>query len=52
MKYHKLQETKTGQLFLTIPRGIAQALGFKKGDKIKFLITGHGKLELDKKAGL
>jgi len=33
-----VQQMKNGQYFLTIPKPMAQAASFKKGDSIKFII--------------
>jgi antitoxin component of MazEF toxin-antitoxin module len=42
----KIQELKTGQLLVTIPRAIAQAKGFKKGMELEFVIDNLGQLIL------
>jgi antitoxin component of MazEF toxin-antitoxin module len=46
----KIQELKTGQLLITIPRAIAQAKGFKKGMELEFIIDNLGNLILRPKA--
>jgi hypothetical protein len=46
----KIQELKTGQLLVTIPRAIAQAKGFKKGMELEFIIDNLGNLILRSKA--
>jgi antitoxin component of MazEF toxin-antitoxin module len=42
----KIQELKTGQLLVTIPRAIAQAKGFRKGMELEFIIDNMGQLIL------
>jgi antitoxin component of MazEF toxin-antitoxin module len=42
----KIQELKTGQLVLTIPRAIAQAKSWKKGMELEFVIDNLGNLLL------
>ena len=42
----KVTEHENGQLRITIPSGLAAALGYKKGDRILFEINGKGRLEL------
>jgi antitoxin component of MazEF toxin-antitoxin module len=42
----KIQELKTGQLLITIPRAIAQAKGFKKGMELEYVIDNLGQLIL------
>ncbi|MCX6817719.1 MAG: hypothetical protein NTU57_02585 [Candidatus Aenigmarchaeota archaeon] len=44
----KLQETKTGQLTVTIPRPLARAMGLKKGDELQVAINQRGNLEISK----
>ncbi len=44
----KIQETKQGQKFITIPSTIAEAMGIKKGDKLSITIQGKNKLMLEK----
>jgi len=45
----KIQELKTGQLLVTIPRAIAQAKGFRKGMELEFIIDNMGQLILRQK---
>ncbi len=45
-KTYTIYESK-GQLKVTIPRVLAQAVGFKKGDKVKFVID-RGELVIKK----
>jgi antitoxin component of MazEF toxin-antitoxin module len=47
----KIQELKTGQLLITIPRAIAQAKGFKKGQELEYVIDNLGNLILKPKQG-
>jgi len=47
----KIQELKTGQLLITIPRAIAQAKGFKKGMELEYVIDNLGNLLLRPKQG-
>lgn len=44
----KLQELKTGQYFLCLPRQIVRAKGWKKGDQIKVEIDTKGNILLMK----
>ncbi|MFH1839647.1 MAG: hypothetical protein ABH849_00685 [Nanoarchaeota archaeon] len=44
----KLQQLKTGQHFLTLPRQIMRAKGWEKGDIIKIKINDKGELVLYK----
>jgi DNA-binding Xre family transcriptional regulator len=44
----KLQQMKSGQFFVTIPRKLCKALDLKKGDNIEFKINSRGRLELVK----
>lgn len=46
---YKVQETKAGQLFITLPRALANALSIKKFDKISFMIAGKNRLMIIKK---
>ena len=38
-----IQERK-GQIFATIPRALAQAVGFDKGKTLEWQVTGKGQL--------
>jgi antitoxin component of MazEF toxin-antitoxin module len=42
----KVQQTKTGQLVITIPRQLAQAIGIKKGSNVNFSVVSKNRLEL------
>jgi len=42
----RLQQDARGLLFLRIPRVLAVALGWEKGDEIEIRLTGRGTLEL------
>lgn len=42
----KIQETKTGQLIITIPRPIAAMKGWKKGTKLQYHEDRYGELTL------
>jgi antitoxin component of MazEF toxin-antitoxin module len=42
----KIQELKTGQLLITIPRAIATAKEFKKGQELEYIIDNLGNLSL------
>jgi|Deesub1362A_J573_1020465.scaffolds.fasta_scaffold01665_7 hypothetical protein len=44
----RLQADTRGLLFLRIPRVLAAALGWEKGDEIEIRLTGRGTLELRK----
>lgn len=44
----KLQQTKNGQYTVTIPRNIAVALGWQKGEELKLSFSRKGALELSK----
>ena len=44
----RLQADTRGLLFLRIPRVLAVALGWGKGDEIEIRLTGRGTLELRK----
>ncbi len=44
----KVQQIKTGQMVITLPRKLAIATGIQKGDEIKFVINSKGRLELVK----
>jgi len=44
----KIQVMKSGQVFVCVPKKLASALDFKKGDSIRFVINGKGRLELVK----
>lgn len=47
----KIQQTGTGQLTVTIPRSLARAMGFRKGDELLPQINTRGNLELVKSKG-
>lgn len=42
----RVQRTKTGQLTMTFPRNLAQALGVEKGSELQFRVAGKDLLEL------
>ena len=44
----KLQQLKSGQYFLSLPRQIVRAKGWKKGDVINITINSKGDLVLTK----
>jgi bifunctional DNA-binding transcriptional regulator/antitoxin component of YhaV-PrlF toxin-antitoxin module len=44
----RVQQIKTGQMVITLPRKLAIATGIQKGDEIKFVINSKGRLELVK----
>jgi|TARA_Y100000310_G_scaffold105664_1_gene104129 bifunctional DNA-binding transcriptional regulator/antitoxin component of YhaV-PrlF toxin-antitoxin module len=44
-----LQNPNKKQFILTVPKGLVLAKGWKKGDKITFIINNKGELELKKK---
>jgi len=45
----RLQKTKSGQHFLTIPKYIVEALKLEKGDEIRFYLDmGRGVIEIKK----
>ena len=44
----RLQQDARGLLFLRIPRVLAVALGWEKGDEIEIRLTSRGTLELRK----
>lgn len=44
----KIQETKNGQYFLTLPKGIVKAMGWAKNNEITFEIMGKDKLKLER----
>ena len=49
MALHKIQEIeRSGQLILTIPRNLANAINLVKGDLIDFKINSKGNIELIK----
>jgi hypothetical protein len=37
-----IQATKSGQLFITVPRAIADFKGWKKGTKLRIVEDRHG----------
>lgn len=41
-----LQETNRGQLFVTVPRALAQSKKWGKGSKLEFIDNGIGSLVL------
>jgi len=43
----KLQKTKRGQFYLTIPKKIAEAKGWDKGTRIIVRFNERGNLELE-----
>jgi bifunctional DNA-binding transcriptional regulator/antitoxin component of YhaV-PrlF toxin-antitoxin module len=45
----KIQELKTGQLLITIPRAIAEAKGWRKGMELEYVIDNLGNLILKPK---
>jgi bifunctional DNA-binding transcriptional regulator/antitoxin component of YhaV-PrlF toxin-antitoxin module len=42
----KVQEGSNGQKLVTIPKKLAKAMGWEKGDEITFSVTGTDSLEL------
>lgn len=44
----KLQETNTGQFWITIPKALVKAMGLKKGDELHVQISSRGNLEIVK----
>lgn len=44
----KIIEMSNAQKLVTIPKQLAIALGFEKGDKVEWRINKSGKLELEK----
>jgi bifunctional DNA-binding transcriptional regulator/antitoxin component of YhaV-PrlF toxin-antitoxin module len=47
----KVQELKTGQLVITIPRAIAGAKGWKKGTSLEYIEDRYGNLTLQEARG-
>jgi len=45
----KLQEQKNGQKMVTIPRDLAKAMGWSKGDKLEFSVKNSETLEITKR---
>lgn len=50
MPFKIMQQNSNKQIMVTIPRQLALALGYKKGDKVEWRINKAGKLELEKVA--
>ncbi len=48
MIYLKIQQTNTGQLWITLSRPIARALNLKKGDIVHWYLNTKGELCLKK----
>lgn len=44
----KIQELKSGQKTVTLPKALCLAMGLKKGDKVGFRINKQGNLEMVK----
>jgi len=44
----KVQISTRGQYYITIPKALALARGFKKGDKVSWQLDKHGDLVLRK----
>lgn len=42
----KLQEGSNGQKFVTVPRNLAKAMGWEKGDDLEFSVLDENTLEL------
>lgn len=42
----KVQEQPNGQLMITVPRKLGEAMGIKKGDQLTWKVAGAGKLEI------
>jgi bifunctional DNA-binding transcriptional regulator/antitoxin component of YhaV-PrlF toxin-antitoxin module len=45
----KVQKTKNGQYIVTIPKALAEALGYLRGTAIEFKINTEGDLIIKKK---
>lgn len=46
----KLQEQNNGQKLVTIPRDLARAMGWEKGDELDFEVKNSKTLEVIKRA--
>ena len=46
MVSRKIQQTNRGQYVMTLPAGVVEGLGWKKGDTIEIGIGAGGKIEL------
>jgi len=46
----KLQEQKNGQKMVTVPRDLAKAMGWKKGDRLEFSVKNDSTLEISEKS--
>ncbi len=44
----KLQEQKNGQKMVTIPRDLAKAMGWEKGDELEFAVKDSETLMISK----
>jgi antitoxin component of MazEF toxin-antitoxin module len=49
MKNYSVQETNAGQIFITLPRKLADAMNISKGSEVKFEVAGKNKLMLEVK---
>lgn len=47
----KLQEGSNNQKLVTIPRELAKAMGWKKGDELEFSVKNEETLEIKEKHG-
>jgi len=45
----KLQEQKNGQKTITVPRDLARAMDWEKGENLEFSVKNSNTLELGKK---
>jgi hypothetical protein len=46
-----IQQQKNGQFMMTIPKGIALAVGITKGEQLELRINNYGRIELVKQKG-
>lgn len=44
----KIQQMKTGQVFVLIPKKVFDAMGWSKSDRLTWEILGKDKLKLEK----
>ena len=45
----KIQEGSNDQKFVTIPKELAKAMGWRKGDELSFKVENQSTLKLEKK---
>lgn len=45
----KIQQIKNGQYFISLPRLLVRAKGWKKGDELKAVVDSDGELKILKK---